>query len=270
VRTGDLLVKVDDREIMAGISGLQARLISARAQAGYAKKQYDRDRSLFKAGGLAREKEEASRVAHVSAAAAVTDLEQKIKSMQTQLEYLQIKAPFDGIVGTILLHPGDLAAPGRSLLTLNSLTQKLTFSFPPGSEEPAIGQQVLFEDGTAAGKVSNLYNDAKNGLSVAEVLPDAPISQPVNSFLMISVVRKTVSGCAVPVRSLLHRAAGTSVMVYRDKRFTETPVAVSAQDDGFAVLTPCPGGPVAVAAEAKLSLLPTYGSIRIIAGESNE
>ncbi len=268
VSRGDLLVTIDDQEIRAAISGLQAQLAAGRTRFESARAQYGRDQALFKAGGLAREKLDLSRVSSSAARAAVQELEQKIKGLESQLEYMQLKAPFNGIVGTVLLRAGDLAAPGRPLLTLHSPEQKLTFSFIPGADGIAIGRQVRFKNGT--GTVTNLYNEARNGLAVAEVRPDKPINQPDNSYLNVTVIHKTESGCTVPVRSLLHRPERTAIMVYRQETFQEQTVTVSALDSDAAVITPCPTEPVAVAAEAKLSLLPTYGQVRIIAGEQDE
>jgi hypothetical protein len=154
---------------------------------------------------------------------------------------------------------------------MNSRAQKLIFSFTPGTEEIRIGQDISVQgDETRKGKVVNLYEDAKNGLSVAEAVLDSRMDLPANSYLSITVIQKTASGCAVPLRSLLHRTGGTGVMVYLNDRFTEQAVSVLARDREFAVVDPCSDGPVAVASEAKLSLLPAYGRISVFSGESNE
>jgi RND family efflux transporter MFP subunit len=269
VQQGDLLVRIDDLEIVTAIRGLQAQLVSAGAQRDYSATVHQRNLVLFEAGGLAREKLEASQVALRAAVAAVKDLQQKIKGLENQLEYLHLKAPFAGRVGTIFLRQGDLAAPGRPILTLNSLEQKLTFSFMAATDDIRVGQDVLLQ-GTKAGRVVNIYDDAHNGLSVAEVALDRRLDLPGGSYLTIVVVGKTASGCAVPVRALLHRSRGTSVMVYQEDNFAEKAVTVTVQDGEFALLEPCVAHPVAVASEAKLSLLPTSGRVRILPGETDE
>ena len=268
VRQGDLLVRIDDKEILTAIDALRARLVSARKQSDYSKALHERNRALFKAGGLAREKLEASEVAGSAAVAAVEDLEQRIKGLESQLDYLNIRAPFAGIVGTLFLHQGDLASPGRSIISLNSLPQKLTFSFMPGPEEIQPGQDVLLW-GVKAGEITRLYNDARGGLAVAEVALDRQLDRPVGSYLTIEVVTKVATGCAIPVQALLHRQKTESIMLYQEGRFEEKPVTVRAQDKEFAMVDPCVTFPVAVASEAKLSLLPTYGRIRVLTGANN-
>ena len=270
VLKGAPLLRIDDTEILATIDGLKAQIIAATKQLQYNKSLHERDLALFEAGGLAREKLDASEVAYSTVGATLDELQQKLNGLQSQLDYLNIKAPFDGVVGNVFLHQGDLAVPGKIVLTLNSLLQKLIFSFMPGSVAIEPGQEVLL-NGVPIGKISSLYDDAVNGLSVAEVLLNKRLeNQPNGSFLTISVVTKRASGCSVPAQALLHRPGGKSVMVYKDEVFTEQLVTILAKDDSFARIEPCPTQPVAVAAEAKLSQLPGHGRVRAFTEEDNE
>ncbi len=269
VRKGELLVRIDDQEIVASIKALQSQLAAASKQLKYSWTQYERNLVLFQAGGLAQEKLENSEVAKSSATAAVRDLQQKISSLKNQQEYLHIRAPFDGIIGNILLHQGDLALPGRPILNLNSLPQKLTFSFVPDPTDIQPGQPVLHNT-QKIGRISRLYNDAKNGLAIAEVTPDQRLDLPGGSYLTLEVVTKTASGCTLPLQALLHRTQGVSVMQYQQDRFNELPVNIQLSNADFALVTPCPAQPVALAAEAKLSLLPGYGRVNILTGAQDE
>ncbi len=269
VDRGELLVRIDDQESLAAIAGLRAKLAAARKQGDYSRTQYERGKALFDAGGLAREKLEAAGVAFSAAMAAVTELEQKIKGLENQLDYLNLRAPFTGIVGTVFQGPGDLALPGRPIVSLNSLPQKLTFSFIPGPTAVRPGQEVLLQ-GIRTGKIAGLYSDAKNGLSVAEVALDRRLDQPNGSYLTIEVVTKKASGCTVPVQALLHRKQGESIMLFQEERFVEKPVTVKARGREFVLIDPCPDAAVAVAAEAKLSLLPSHGRLRVLPGKNNE
>ena len=268
VRKGDMLVQLDDMELQASLAGLKAALDAARSQRDYAGKQLDRNRDLYEAGGLAREKFEASEVAWRAAAATVKDLEQKIQGLENQLAYSRITAPFDGVVGTVLLHQGDLATPGRPILRLNSLPQKLTFSFVPGPDKVQVGQDVL-SGGQKIGTVALVYDDARKGLWVAEVVLDTRLDRPAGSYLTIAVVTRRGSGCSVPVRALVHRPDGEKVMLFEKGQFRERAVTVLARDARYALIEPCTEGPVAVASEAKLSLLPTSG-VQVLVGENNE
>ncbi len=269
VRQGDPLLQIDDREIQAGIAGLRAGLSAANEQSRYNEDLYERNKAMFEAGGLSQEKLDASAAAYSAAEATVRGLEQQIQALESQLEYSRIVAPFPGTVGTIFLEEGNLATPGRAILSLNSLPQKLTFSFVPESTGIAKGRKVMMQ-GEAIGSIAKLHDDARAGLWIAEVALNQRIEQPGGSYLTIEVATQTLSGCAVPIQALLHRGQGTSLMLYRDGRFEEKNVSVLAQDAEFAVVEPVVSLPVAVAAEAKLSLLPAARGIQVIAGEGNE
>ncbi|SEA75196.1 RND family efflux transporter, MFP subunit [Desulfuromusa kysingii] len=269
IKVGDLLVKLDEEEIVANLKSVQAQLNAALKKYEYDQGLYERNLSLYDIGGLSQQELEASDVTRSTAQAAVNDLQQKIIGLKSQLKYMNIKAPFDAIVGTILLHPGDLASPGRSILTLNSLSQKLIVSFVPESAELQTGQMVLYQ-GERVGRISRIYNDAQNGLAVAEIVPDKQLNLPSGSYLTVSIVTKTATGCSIPLQSLLHRDQGSSIMTYQEDHFSEIAVSVQVKDDSFAIISPCVNHPVALATEAKLSLLPVYGEVRISSGSTDE
>lgn len=269
VQPGDLLIRLDSQEITAGIAALRAKLVTTQKQLAYSESVLARNRDLFQAGGLSQEQLTASEIAFSGADAAVQEVEQNLTGLGNQLDYCNIRASFAGLIGTVFLRQGDLATPGRPLLTLNSLPQKLTFSFMPGSEAIVPGQEVRLH-GTRAGEITRFYGDARNGLTVAEVRLDERLDRSSGSYVTIEVVTRTATGSAVPLQALLHRKQGTSVMAYQEGQFEEQPVDVAAQGNGFAVIEPSVSAPVAMASEAKLSLLPSYGEVRVSAEAQHE
>ncbi len=99
---------------------------------------------------------------------------------------------------------------------------------------------------------------------------DCPLDQPNNSYLNIQVVTFEGKGCTVPLNALLHQKEGNRVMVYENDRFSPFSVTILGQNPDHALIDPCPSSPVAVGSEAKLSLLSTYGPVRIVHGEARE
>ena len=269
VKNGDLLVQIDDRETVSAIKSLEETLRAQEADLKYTEGLHQRNKALFKVGGLAMEKLEASEVACAGKQAAVEATREKIEALRIQLTYLNIRAPFDGTVGTIFLKEGALAVPGQPLVSIHSINRKLTFNYVPGQPGISEGQDVL-SDERKIGKVLKRYMDAQNGLSVAEVVLGVPLEGPNDSYLPIQVVVFAGKGCTVPVNALLHQKEGVQVMVYEDSRFQPFPVTVLAQNKDRALIKPCPTAPVALGTEAKLSLLPTYGPVKISRGKERE
>ncbi len=104
VQSGDLLAKIDAREI-------QARLEQAEAQSDQANRDLDRVRTL--AGKQVASKQELE-----SAEARARVAEAALREARTMLGYVNVTAPFDGIVSRRLAEVGDLAAPGKPLLEI--------------------------------------------------------------------------------------------------------------------------------------------------------
>lgn len=104
VRSGDLLVLLDDRE-------LQAQLQEAEASAEEAEARWQRTRALRAEGFLSAAEEDTARAA-VRIAAARADL------LRTRLGFTRINAPVDGVVTSRRVEVGDLASPRTPLLEL--------------------------------------------------------------------------------------------------------------------------------------------------------
>ena len=262
VKKGDILLLIDDREIISNIKGLNSTQKAHKKDMEYNKSLYSRNKVLFKTGGIAKEKLDASEVQYINKKAALETTMQKIVAAKAQLSYLSITAPFDGIIGTIYLQKGSLSSPGQPLISVNSSAQKLIFSFVPKGTDIIPGKNVIFKE-RIIGKISRLYSDAKNGLSMAEISLKAPFAKPNNSYLTISIVTFAGSGCTVPINALLHNKNKTEIMVYENSYFSPVSVTVTAQNKKYAIIAPCSAFPVAVGSEAKLSQLQAYGKIRI-------
>ena len=198
--------------------------------------------------------------------AALEATRQKIVELEVQLSYLHIKAPFDGNVGTIVSRKGNLATPGKSLLSINSLDRKLTFKYVPGTEAIQTGQEVLM-NGKKTGQIINLYSDADNGLAVAEVSVESPLALPNNSYVTIDVLTFSGSGCRVPLNALILTEEGAKLMLYQDKKFAAFPVSIIADNKNHALIEPCPSAPMALGAAAKLSELPGFAKVLVNRGD---
>lgn len=104
VRAGQPLVELDGADVDARVSAAEADLELARATHG-------RIARLAAAGAATAAELDA-------AAAALAAAEARSADARAQRRYTSIVAPFDAVVESRYVHPGDLAAPGRPLLHL--------------------------------------------------------------------------------------------------------------------------------------------------------
>ncbi len=269
VRKGTPLVSIDATEVRSSIEALRAALSAQKNDLAVAKSIYSRNRKLYEAGGLSKERLDLSRAALEAKSSAVENTVQKIAQLEHQLSYLKIVAPFDGVIDAIVLHEGDLAAAGRPIVTMSSDTKKVVFSFSPSLLETIKTGDRVYYEGEEAGHIRAVYNTAQNGLARAEVALDRPIDLPVGSSLNITVETEKASGCTVPTDTLLHKKEGTYLMVFDEGRFEPLKVKVRLEDAEYALVTPCPKERVARGSEVKLAALPAFEHVEII-GEKDE
>ena len=118
VKAGQLLAQIDDRELQAGVAGGDAGVAQAQAALLQAEQNAQRTRDL-RAQGFISSAALDSANAQLQAAQAGLRLAQAGRTQATLARgHATVTAPFDGVVLATLVEAGDLAMPGRPLLTL--------------------------------------------------------------------------------------------------------------------------------------------------------
>ncbi|MFK5975753.1 MAG: efflux RND transporter periplasmic adaptor subunit [Sulfurovum sp.] len=268
VSKGELLVSIDKRELLTTIRSTEIVLKQQKDDYKLTKKIYKRNVKLYKVGALPQEKLEGIELGLQAKKTLYITTEEKIKQLNIQLTYLDIKAPYDGTIGTIFLQKGNLANPSQPILTLSQLAQKITFSFSPTNNPIKIGESV-FVNNKEIGEIKRIYTQAKNGLSVAEVEINTKLNMPEGSFVSIDVIIGEYHGCVVPSNTLLHTKYGKKIMVYENSVFTPHSVDVIFENEKIALLRSCPLESIAQGSQSKLSKLPFYDKVEI-RGKINE
>jgi RND family efflux transporter MFP subunit len=268
VKKGEILVRIDATELRSNIEALKATLDAQRNDLELAKSIYARNEKLFAIGGLAKEQLDISQVSLKVKSSIMENTKQKIAQLDHQLSYLKIVAPFDGEIDAILLHEGDLAASGKSILSMSNGKKKLVFSYAAHHTSIAKDQLVFAKD-QKIGSIKSIYTVSQNGLVSAEVqlllVPDLPIGSSMN----IEVLTKEDKGCIVPSDTVLHKKEGTFVMSYVEGKFVPFKINVEMQEGDHLLISPCPTTAVAKASEVKLAQLPAYDRVQTI-GAKNE
>ncbi|MFH1991570.1 MAG: efflux RND transporter periplasmic adaptor subunit [Pseudomonadota bacterium] len=132
VNQGDLLVVLDGRQVTAQLRQAQEALAqagrteaAARAGADLAQATYQRYLLLAKQESVSRQEfdeiEARQRQAEAMASAAghgVQQAEAAVAAAQVSLQDASVRAPYDGIVTAKMVEPGDLAAAGTPLVSL--------------------------------------------------------------------------------------------------------------------------------------------------------
>ena len=281
VRQGELLVTIDDRELLDRTVAINSELLATRqrlagAQSAYAtqKSIHGRDEALFKAGAISREALERSLAALDGAKAVVDAYEESLKGQamntnvaRTQAGYARITAPFSGVISKRWAEPGDLAAPGKPILTIEKISSYKVLAQVPQEELSGIraGTKVVLTNGSQSmpSKVNRVYPSlGKNMLATVEVLTgSAPFNLPSSSTVGFDIVTKMVEGLTVPAQAIVKTGQGTFVYQVKDGVVHIIPVKLLGIGNGVAAVSGGieAGAQVAVAQENKL-LMFTEGS----------
>lgn len=122
VKQGDLLATLDDRDVQSRLRQVEAALVAARAAVVETEAEFTRYQTLLKSGASSRQEFEQAQMRHDTAKAGVAQVAEQVKEAQLNLGYTEVRSPIDGIVVNRHAESGDLAAPGRSLVTLQKPT----------------------------------------------------------------------------------------------------------------------------------------------------
>jgi multidrug efflux system membrane fusion protein len=117
VAKGDLLFSIDDREYRAAAAAARADVARARARVEVAKTELARSESLVEAGAVSRGELETRRSESAQAEADVLAAGARLQQAELNLEFTRITAPIAGRIGAAMVKPGNLVAPGETLLS---------------------------------------------------------------------------------------------------------------------------------------------------------
>lgn len=118
VRRGDVLVRLDDRDLQA--RALEARRAAEAAEAAHRSRQADYERAQrLKAQGIISQGEfDQAEAAFRVASAELERAREALRGAEIALTYAEITAPVSGRVVDRFADPGDTAVPGKPLLAL--------------------------------------------------------------------------------------------------------------------------------------------------------
>jgi RND family efflux transporter MFP subunit len=118
VRAGQLLAMIDDRESQAGMQRSRAQTAQAEAELRNAQAQVQRSLELQAKGFISKAALDAAEAVFKSAQAARDQATAGQRQSAIAQEFTRVTAPYDGWVLETLAQTGEVAVPGKPLLTL--------------------------------------------------------------------------------------------------------------------------------------------------------
>lgn len=118
VKSGQLLARIDARAAEQNVAASDALVRSARATLDVATKEFERQRQLFERSYTSQAALDRAEAQFKATQAQVSAQLAQAGAARTQSGFFVVKAPYGGVVADVPVMLGDMAMPGRPLLTI--------------------------------------------------------------------------------------------------------------------------------------------------------
>jgi RND family efflux transporter MFP subunit len=123
VRAGDLLVRLDDREIRLQIQ--EASSSVSREQVDLAKSDFERKERLFADGAVTRSALDQAKNQYLSLDSAYRTAQARIAQLRQRAAKTSVTSPLGGVVARLLVEPGEFVGPGTPLAVVEDMEEVL-------------------------------------------------------------------------------------------------------------------------------------------------
>lgn len=247
VKQGQVLAKLDDRELLSRLNRAKANLSAARENISLAERTLNRLRKAHSKGAVARrfveDAEVELRAARTKAGIAI----EEVKSATLDVDKQQVKAAFAGTITARLAEIGQWVGPSETLFTLVDESQREVELRVDAADSVAIdvGQVVMMSSdafpglewqesvvrlGTAAGGTQNA-NSVKVYVSLGNDAPVFRYGQQVDADIRTAWNPNTLK---VPFEALISRDGHTMVAVLEDGKVHMKIVETGIEDFSMA------------------------------------
>ncbi len=123
VKKGQLLIELDSSEgkresLKKKLAYLNIQQKNSEQIIKNLMESFQRDRMLYEIGGISKEQLQATENRLLEAQSALQAIKTQIEETKTILGFFSIKAPYDGVVSSVMVKEGDIVFPGRPLLKI--------------------------------------------------------------------------------------------------------------------------------------------------------
>ena len=171
VKSGDVLVRLDDRAILAQIKQVEANIQRDRATLDLARRTLKRGEELADANFATKQRLDENRSAVTVQEATLKSNEAALENLKTQLSYYTIRAPISGKAGLANLKPGNIAqsaAAATAITTINQVSPIYVAFFLPQRHFQELKESIDRGDSVVEATPQGGTRSAKGKLALIE------------------------------------------------------------------------------------------------------
>ena len=237
VAAGQLLVRLDARDLDARRAQVEAGLAEASAVYNDATVQTGRIRALYADSAATRAQLDQAETGLARATAAVASAKAMAAELAATASYAEVRAPFAGVVTHRFVDPGSFAAPGAPLVTVeDASTLRVTVSAPPDAVRGLrAGTTVtaIIGDVTVSAKVEGAVPSGPNLYTVNALVPNVQGQFLSGSAATLALPRGTRQAILVPDGAVVRQGDLTGVRAVSDGQPTLRWVKLGRSADGM-------------------------------------
>lgn len=226
VRAGQLLARIDARAADQSAAASQAQVQAARASLEVSSKDLNRQKLLLQKGFISQAALDQAEAIYKAAAAQVNAQIAQAGAARTQSDFYTLRAPYDGIVADVPVVQGDMAMPGRAIITIyDPAALRVTATIPQTANLSGVSPQAvkvelpgIAQNWIVPTKVTLLPTADPNthSLQVRLDLPTGTRDAAPGMFARVWLPVQTATGSGrlfVPAKAIVRRAEMTGVYV---------------------------------------------------------
>jgi membrane fusion protein, multidrug efflux system len=243
VREGEVLARIDTRNLQAQYDRQLAAVERARADLQLATLNRDKNRTLLESHYISQNTYEATESAYAGMVASLKLAEADARLAKISLDDAVVRAPFAGTVAKRHVQPGEKVSPDSSVVTLVDLRHMVLEAAVPAGDIPAvsIGQRARFKVGGFGARefdgevqrINPITADGSRAITIYIAVPNPNQALKGGMFAQGALTLDNVAPVlAVPLRAL-HEEAGTAfVYTLRDDKIVRTTVKIGPAAPG--------------------------------------
>lgn len=225
VSKGQLLISINSAELQAKLTQATSGITAAQVAYDIAKKDKERYEKLLKQQSISQKEFENITLQFQAAASQLTVAKEMAMEVKSNWSYLQIRAPFSGVITAKHIQEGDLASPGLPLLGIEGVTNYEVRTQIPSDKinsvkvHDEVNIHIKDLNKTFKGKVAEMSPSSLNNASVFEAkVRFSESNEALKSGLFTTVSFETASDNTsskiyIPRNTLIQQGGLTGVYI---------------------------------------------------------
>lgn len=218
VKKGQLLMVINNADLQAKSAQVKAAIAAAEAGFENAEKDYKRYQSLMKSNSISQKEMDDMTTRYEMMKSQLEGAKQQQSEVNAQLQYVNLSAPFDGVITNRFIEVGDMANPGMPLLAIEQPGKMEVSAMVPENEIQWVkqGAEVVVSvnsiESEVKGVITEVSSSSKNTggqYAIKVVITDENKALRSGMFATVGVQVKNDSSdnsvLTIPQKSLITR-----------------------------------------------------------------